>query len=139
MKNRVIVRAIIDKYLTQQKNDKALHEGLQIVTSLLHCKRRQYSSYSKISRHDPTSEHLFERVIGSELMKLCLELNLFPRMSAMIGANENISKHEDLELLNTIVNFLRSLLKSQKPSYENVVNIRTIPLLRLIVKQGINS
>ena len=72
-------------------------------------------------------------------MKLCLELNLFPRMSAMIGANENISKHEDLELLNTIVNFLRSLLKSQKPSYENVVNIRTIPLLRLIVKQGINS
>lgn len=72
-------------------------------------------------------------------MKLSLELNLFPRMSAMIAANENITKHENLELLNNIVIFVRSLLKSMKPSYENVVNTRTIPLLRLIVKQGINS
>lgn len=72
-------------------------------------------------------------------MKLSLELNLFPRMSAMIAANENITKHENLELLNNIVIFVRSLLKSMKPSYENVVNTRTIPLIRLIVKQGINS
>ena len=90
MKKRVILRTIINGYLTEPENERALFIGLQIIHALVRSENRHYRNYSRcegkgwVQEKESGNEILLEKVIGTELMKLALELNLFLRLMTTI-------------------------------------------------------
>ena len=90
MKKRVIMRTIISGYLTSPENERALYVGLQIMLALVQSKKRHFRNYTRrlgkgwAIEKESGNEILLEKVIGSELMKLGLELNLFLRLMTTI-------------------------------------------------------
>ena len=87
MKKRVIARTMISKYLTETDNERAFYVGLRFVLALVKSKHRHYKNYTKPEGKGWTQEKEFDnndplirKIIGSELMKLALELNLFIRI-----------------------------------------------------------
>ena len=85
------MRTIISGYLTSPENERALYVGLQIMLALVQSKKRHFRNYTRrlgkgwaIEKESSGNEILLEKVIGSELMKLGLELNLFLRLMTTI-------------------------------------------------------
>ena len=142
MRKRVIMRTIMSGYLTEPQNEKALYVGLQVVLALVQSEKRHYRTYSKRVGHwalESDTERMIDKVIGTELMKLALELNLFVRLMTTIQFKENKTLTQEIDLLITVTIFLQCVLKSLKPSFQNVQDARVVPLLRIIIKQGIMS
>ena len=72
--------------------------------SLLKNSKRHYKNYSKIRPFNAPEEHFYEMIMGEEIMKSCLKLNLFARMGSSIKSiKEARSSPEEIELFSNIV------------------------------------
>lgn len=99
-------------YLTEPQNEKALYVGLQVVLALVKSEKRHYRNYMRregkgwAQENESDNEKLIDKVIGPELMKLALELNLFLRLMTTIQYKENKTLNQELDLLITLTIFL---------------------------------
>ena len=91
-----------------------------MVLALVQSEKRHYRNYSKRVGHwalESDTERMVDKVIGTELMKLALELNLFVRLMTTIQFKENKTLTQEIDLLISVTVFLQCVLKSLKPSF----------------------